>query len=439
MAPKKSKNKLHLTLVLILLSISIFQFYQFYINTQSNIENQIQPDSLKFFISGIIAEKRENIYNRNNVKEILDSMTLSEEKASSYFNSPFLAFIISRLNLENIYKFQIYLLRIKILLLFIFSFLLPFLLIYKTGYLNYKPKISHYFLFVSLTLLTITHMRPYFDELISGQLSMFELFIFIMAMLLLPKRQLSSGLLLALGTVLKLGSIIMGIYLLIYKMKKGLTMLVVSTSSIIIFSIAYFGFPIYLEYVEKVILPFVTGIHVPALAIPDSLGLNQSINGLLSQIFLNEYIGKFIHTKPVFDSPIVFQIVSLVLTNFLIIFTSWVIYKSRPFVEKRKYLVILSYSLFIALIPLISPVTFSNGMVILLIPFSILLNEVIRKKDYISGIILLIFIFLNYIEPIKYHDNLLKYASIGYFKLLANLLLYRGNLRLLKNYSNHGV
>ena len=103
--------------------------------------------------------------------------------------------------------------------------------------------------------------------------------------------------------------------------------------------------------------------------------------------------------------------------------------------EKRQYLAYIGYALFVALVPLVSPVTLNTDMVVTIIPISILLNEFVRKQDYISGAIVVLFALLYYYEPLNIHNDVGRFASIAYLRLFANLVVYRGVLRLLKNYS----
>ena len=424
------RNRIWFWLSAVFTVMALFQLY--HLAGKITAGNKISHGAVSWYSAGLLAGEKQDLYD----------VRLHRERAAAvnpgtrpfYVNPPLLAVIISFFG-SDIHSFQYFLLVSKILLLMMISVIIPYFLIYRTKYLDYTPVKSHFFRMFAILFFIIVSLKPVYTDLVSGQLAVYFLFLLALGMVFLPGSQLRSGLFTGFGLFLKTGTMFVALFYLVFRMRRALFSFLVTAGGLAAVSLSYYGPEIHLKYLKRILLPFVGRLHLPQMEWPVSQGLNQSINGLLSRLFMNEYVNQLIETRPVIDSPVVFTLLSLVFTYSLILYTSFVIWRSRPFMEKRQYLAYIGYALFIALIPLVSPVTLNSDLVITIIPISILLNEFVRKQDYISGAITVLFVLLYYYEPLNIHRDVGRFASLAYLRLFANLVVYRGVLRLLKKYS----
>ena len=429
---KKKRFRISLTFSFLLFITSLFLYALFAQKTGKELQTRTQPATVTLVTAGRMVIENKNIYDHSQLRLSAES---DGARVPAFTGSPFLAILAGAANFA-IQDLQSLVFLLKITLLPACIIFLSWLLAFRVKYIGSKGSWSGFFLVTGLSVLSVPLLKPFHAELVSGQITIFFLLLLSVVMLFLTgKKGEVSAAILGLVSSANIVSGLYSVYYLIYGFRRSFFLF---TGSFLFFSLLpllVVDYTIYREYLENVVFPLAGRMQLPQMRPQFSTEVNQSLNGILSGLFLQGITGGVIDIRPVVNSPALFQIISLLVTNSLFFFTAWIIYKSRPFIEKRNYLRVLAFSLFISLVPLISPVAYSADMVILLIPFSILLNEVVRKKDIVSAIFLAIYVLLNYIEPEFIYDGLVKIVSLGYLKLIANLVLYRGNLRLVKKYS----
>lgn len=429
----KSKKILQLLSVLVF-CIGLYNIYNFQKKQIRYAHSHKQKDFPAYFIAHKIAQKKENIYNIQLVKREAENWKIrfTEWRANLY--PPPFSVLISHLKMHDIYKSQVAFIYLKLLILLVFATLLP-LFLTKNLYKGKKENTKYLTLFFSgLIFFFCSQMNAVEADFKDGQVNTLILFLLIIPVFAIGRyASIFIGISISLGSVIKISPIFLTIYYFLKKRYTVIAVIFISGFFFFLWSLYHFGFYINKEYLDKVFIPFFINNSVPVLNWELSHSMNQSIKGLFFRLFVSNYDDPLSGTVILFYAPWLAKILVFLVNFILAYFCVNLTWKSSK-KQGDKWLQYLSYSLYIATMPLISPLTWFHHLVVLLIPIVFILFY-FSLEDKVSFFLLFLFIFaivLLVLPPLfLYPDTRARGLSfLNYVKLGSNLILYYILIRL---------
>jgi len=282
--------------------------------------------------------------------------------------------------------------------------LITILCMFFINYLLLKSEDISLLYFPFICLFTFAWL-PFHSNLLHGQISILvALFVTIGWFYYKRENEIMSGIFIALATMLKFYPGLLIVFFLINKRYKALLSSIIS--SIIIMSLALIVtkhdlFTLYFNIIPEHVKFFETDL------------VNFSINSFFSKLFLP--------IKPYNNTTVLTIVVSPFLKNIFLYLTiaSLIFY---VVLNIKEYNNDLGFSLFVILSLLLSPICFPHYLILLLLPFIILIKELIKRNDKLEVIIFLISLFLISVDDHSVYFQ--KAIYIAHTYLLGNSMSF---------------
>lgn len=227
------------------------------------------------------------------------------------------------------------------------------------------------------------------NNFILGQLYLLLLFAIVMGYFYLSKEdEYQSGYIWGIGAAIKYFPIIYVPILIVKKKWRGLISLLLTIIMINIITLIITGYDIYIQFIKQVLFSHLNG----ELSSQSKYAVQfQSWNSLLRILFIEDSIENNI---PLFNSPIVFMVVRILIYLIIISTSTFIIYKVR---DNKNFLPYSSIILTLAAL-LLSPASATYHLLISAFPLILLLSLTQEGNKGKYGItFLLIYILIGYL------------------------------------------
>ena len=284
---------------------------------------------------------------------------------------------------------------------------------------------------VGLAVLPV--LNPLESDFKDGQINVLTLATLVVALVTERKYPVASGIALSMGAVIKLSPLYLGLKLIVEKRWKLIGSVFATLLILGLASIAYFSWEAIWFYIREVLFGFLLTDRIPILEWPVSHPLNQSFKSLYSRLFISNFAVDPAGTEVLYYNPALGKALTF-LTN-----AGWVIscialtryVRNMP---ENRWKSSLHFSYYVAVMTMISPLTWYHHQVVLILPLLVLLfYGILHVRDsflILAGVLLAIWLF--YFPPFYIYTDLLKqwndflyrgFSAFYYVKLLANIIL----------------
>ncbi len=420
-------------LSILVLILGMGHFYDFQRGHRRHAQNAEQLDFPAYFLAHKITLQRKNVYSLAVIKEAAEQNNIEFKIfRANLYSPPFYLFMIP-LPEVDINTAQAFFVSIKAFLLVAIVLSLAMYLLGMERYRNLADRRYWILLLTGLGLAILPFLHPLAADLQDGQINVLTLVTLVAALMAERKYPIVSGLALTIGGVIKLSPLFLGLKVILEKRWKLMASMIASGLFLGLASIAYFSWEMVAHYLNSILFGFMLSDTIPLLDWPVSHPLNQSFKGLYARLFMQDFPAQYGGTTVLYESPALGKALSAI-TNLGWIASCMMVTRYVKGLGEDRWKSSLHFSYYVAVMTLISPLTWYHHQVTLILPLLVLLiYGILHVRDsYPVLIAVALCIWLMYFPPLYLYRDLLErwnevypggYSALYYIKLLANTIL----------------
>lgn len=408
-------------------------FYDFQKSHRRYAQNSEQLDFPAYYLAHKMTLDRQNVYSLPEIRKSAANHGIEFKIfRANLYSPPFYLFMIP-LPEVSMQRAQSVFVSIKA---FLMTAIVVSMALYLLGMDRYRklPNRKYWvFLLTGVGLAILPTLNPLESDFKDGQINVLTLATLVVALYTERKYPIASGLALTMGAVIKLSPLYLGLKLILEKRWKLIASLIGSLLILGLASIAYFSWEPIRYYIQEVLFGFLLTDKIPMLDWPVSHPLNQSFKSLYSRLFISNFAVEPAGTEVLYYSPLLGKALTF-LTNAgwiasCIMLTRYV----RSMVEDR-WKSSLHFSYYVAVMTMVSPLTWYHHQVVLILPLLVLLfYGILHIRDsylVLGGVLIAAWLF--YFPPFYIYTDFLEkwntilyrgFSAFYYIKLLANIIL----------------
>ncbi|MBI40570.1 MAG: hypothetical protein CMF59_13305 [Leptospiraceae bacterium] len=432
--PRFQKSSLFFKILsIIILILGMGLFYDFQKGHRRYAQNSEQLDFPAYYLAHKMTLDRQNVYSLPVIRQAAaDHHIEFKIFRANLYSPPFYLFMIP-LPEVTMKRAQSLFVSIKA---FLMTAIVVSMAMYLLGMDRYRklPNRRYWiFLLTGVGLAILPTLNPLESDFKDGQINVLTLATLVVALFTERKYPILSGIALSMGAVIKLSPLFLGLKLLLEKRWKVMGAIVGSLLVLGLASIAYFSWEPIRYYIQEILFGFLLTDNIPILEWPVSHPLNQSFKSLYSRLFISNFAVEPAGTEVLFFSPALGKALTLI-TNAGWILSCIALTRYVRNMREDRWKSSLHFSYYVAVMTMVSPLTWYHHQVVLILPLLVLLFYGIlhvRDSYLILGAVLLC-LWLFYFPPFYIYTDFLEkwnnvlyrgFSAFYYIKLLANIIL----------------
>ncbi|MBR30213.1 MAG: hypothetical protein CMN77_02790 [Spirochaetaceae bacterium] len=432
--PRFQKSSLFFKILsIIILILGMGHFYDFQKGHRRYAQSSEQLDFPAYYLAHKMTLDRQNVYSLPVIQQAAKDHDIEFKIfRANLYSPPFYLFMIP-LPEVSMQRAQSLFVSIKA---FLMTAIVVGMAMYLLGMDRYRKLPNRRYWILLLTgvgLAVLPVLNPLESDFKDGQINVLTLATLVVALVTERKYPVASGIALSMGAVIKLSPLYLGLKLIVEKRWKLIGSVFATLLILGLASIAYFSWEAIWFYIREVLFGFLLTDRIPILEWPVSHPLNQSFKSLYSRLFISNFAVDPAGTEVLYYNPALGKALTF-LTN-----AGWVIscialtryVRNMP---ENRWKSSLHFSYYVAVMTMISPLTWYHHQVVLILPLLVLLfYGILHVRDsflILAGVLLAIWLF--YFPPFYIYTDLLKqwndflyrgFSAFYYVKLLANIIL----------------
>ncbi|MBE7413154.1 MAG: DUF2029 domain-containing protein [Leptospiraceae bacterium] len=425
----QNKNFLFWVITSIILILGLYQFFLMQKNLIKESRSHIQKDFPAFFIAAKLANKKQNIYSLEKIKESADENQIPYTEYRANLYPPPFSLLISIFSGLNLYKAQEYFVILKIFILIVLSLLVPAMILNSSFYkstFSVNERYLYTLLIFGLSLNFFALNNGIVSDMRDGQMNILTGFLVFLSFAFEVRFPVVSGFFIALGGSIKLSPYYLTMKFLFGKNKNSIFGTIVFSIFLFLASLYYFGFEIHKIFIQNIFIPFFKEDSIPILNWPLSHSQNQSFKGLFYRLFIPDYPDPLSGTQIIYYAPWIAKLLTLIFNFMVIGICSVIAYRSVKL--NNIWSSGLTYSVFVSGALLTSPLTWFHHFSFLVFPFSVTIAYlVLEKRKEFKYMLFFIFIGILFALPplFLYPETRIKgFSFLNYIKLFANCVFF---------------